>query len=44
LSSSANRKDISVGYGHVILDYESLSEENKKVVDEKNMKLLKILD
>ncbi len=40
LSSSANRKDIPIGYGHVILDYESLSQENKGVVKEQKYQVI----
>lgn len=29
--SSANKKDIEIGKGHIAIDFESLSEDNKKI-------------
>src|SRR3989344_7193843 len=32
--SSANKKDLTVGYGYISIDYDHLSEPNKKVAEE----------
>lgn len=40
LSSSANKKDIEAGYGHIIIDYESLSDENKNIVRKEGYKII----
>ena len=31
LASSANAKDIAIGYGHIIINFDSLSEENQEI-------------
>jgi hypothetical protein len=34
IMSSANKKDMSTGYGYISMDYDQLSEENKRIAEE----------
>jgi hypothetical protein len=40
MASSANLKDLEVGYAHLFIDYDSLSEENKKIAKDHATKLI----